>query len=348
VNPFFNLAATISNEVKPFQTTETNSILPLVLNSTYRRSPLLRDGHLESIIPTVFRKVKGVDYERERIITADADFLDLDWLDNKSQKLVILTHGLEGDSRRHYVMGAAKLFYENGWDVLAWNCRSCSGEMNRAQRMYHHGDIDDIGEVVTHALRRKNYQKVVMSGFSMGANITMKYLGVNGKNIPEPIKAAAVFSAPTDLKDGAEILDKTENILYRKRFMFYLKKKMIVKNAQYPGVIDLENFKKIKVWRDFDEFFSAPLNDFKDAADFYEKASAKNFMAGIAIPTLLVQAINDPILPQSCYPKALCEKHPHVHLEMPQHGGHVGFWKPGKEFAWSEERALDFIGKLGN
>lgn len=275
----------------------------------------------------------------------DDDFLDLDWLDRGSNKLVVLTHGLEGDSSRHYVIGTAKLFYENGWDVLAWNCRSCSGEMNRAKRMYHHGEIDDIGEVIHHALQRKDYQRIAMCGFSMGANITMKYLGVHGKNLPEPIRAAAVFSAPTDLREGAEILDRPSNFIYRKRFLIYLKKKMEAKNAQYPGVIDLQNFKKIKVWRDFDEYFSAPLNDFESAADFYEKASAKNFMAGITIPTLLVQALNDPILPPSCYPTALCEKHPHLHLEITKHGGHVGFWKPGREFAWSEERALDFVTK---
>jgi len=279
-------------------------------------------------------------YERERITLADGDFLDLDWLDRGSRKLVVLTHGLEGDSRRTYVLGMARIFQQNGWDVLAWNCRSCSGEMNRAQRMYHHGDIEDIGEVMAHALARKNYEAVVMCGFSMGANITMKFLGVHGKNAPEPIKAAVVFSAPTDLRAGAEILDNASNIIYRRRFLFYLKQKMVAKNQQYPGVIDLENFKKIKVWRDFDEYFSAPLNGFRDAADFYEKASAKNFMAGIAIPTLLVQALNDPILPPNCYPKDLCENHPHLHLEIPRHGGHVGFWKPGKEFAWSEERAI--------
>ncbi len=304
------------------------------------------NGHFETIAPNVLRKVKGIAYERERITLPDGDFLDLDWLDLGSRKLVVLTHGLEGDSSRTYVMGMARIFHQNGWDVLAWNCRSCSGEMNRAQRMYHHGDIEDIGQLMDHALHRKNYETVVMSGFSMGANITMKYLGVHGKNVPEPVRAAVVFSAPTDLRAGAEILDHASNIIYRKRFLFYLKQKMVLKNGQYPGVIDLENFKKIKVWRDFDEYFSAPLNSFRDAADFYEKASAKNFMSGIAIPTLLVQALNDPILPPSCYPKELCETHPRIYLEMPHHGGHVGFWKPGKEFAWSEERALDFVRKF--
>ena len=151
------------------------------------------------------------------------------------------------------------------------------------------------------------------------------------------------FSAPTDLKAGAEILDSPSNLIYRRRFLYFLKQKMVVKNGQYPGIIDLQNFKKIKVWRDFDEHFSAPLNDFRDAAEFYELASAKNYMAGIAVPTLLVQALNDPILPPSCYPKDICLNHPFIHLEMPRHGGHVGCWDPGKEFAWSEERAIDFV-----
>lgn len=295
----------------------------------------------------VIRKVQGIHYERERITLSDGDFLDIDWLDKGSQKLILLTHGLEGDTSRQYMLGMAKIFYENGWDVLAWNCRSCSGEMNRAKRMYHHGDIADIGEVVAHALQRKPYQTLVMCGFSMGANITMKYLGVQGKSVPTPIKAAVVFSAPTDLRAGAETLDSLKNVIYRKRFLFYLKQKMMVKAGQFPGAIDLENFKRIRVWRDFDEFFSAPLNDFKDADEFYEKASAKNFMPGIVLPTLLVQAKNDPILPAVCFPTELCRTHPFIHLEMPSHGGHVGFWKLGKERAWSEERAVDFVMQLG-
>jgi predicted alpha/beta-fold hydrolase len=321
--------------------------LPLVPKSTYRRSRLFINGHVETIAPVLLRNVKGIEYERERIILMDGDFLDLDWVDNGKKRLVILTHGLEGDSCRQYILGMAKIFTLNGWDALAWNCRSCSGEMNRAKRMYHHGDIADIGEVINHALKRKNYETIVLCGFSMGANITMKYLGVHGKEVPDPVKAAVGFSAPTDLKAGAEILDNFENIIYRKRFLFYLKQKMVVKASQYPGIIDLENFNRIKVWRDFDEFFSAPLNDFKDAADFYEKASAKNYMTGITVPTLLVQALNDPILPPVCFPTALCENHEFIHLEIPKNGGHVGFWRPNHEFAWSEERAFEFIKGIG-
>ncbi len=321
--------------------------MPLVQKSTYRRSRIFINGHIETIAPVLLRNVQGVAYERERLTTSDGDFVDLDWMDNGKKRLIILTHGLEGDTSRQYMLGMAKIFYKNGWDVLAWNCRSCSGEMNKAKRMYHHGDVADIGEVVQHALSRKNYETVALSGFSMGANISLKFLGVQGKAIPEQVKAAVVFSAPTDLQAGAEILDNFENTIYKKRFLYYLKQKMEVKSKQYPEVIDMENFKRVKVWRDFDEYFSVPINDFKNAADFYEKASAKNYMHGIAVPTLLVQAKNDPILPPVCFPTNLCQTHKFIHLEMPEHGGHVGFWRHNQEFAWSEERAIDFVKSLG-
>ena len=116
--------------------------MPVIPHSSYPGPPAyLRNGHLQTVVPSVFRKVKGVDYERERLELPDGDFLDLDWLDSRSKRLLIVTHGLEGDSHRHYVKGTAKLFSAAGWDVLAWNCRSCSGEMNRAFRLYNHGEM---------------------------------------------------------------------------------------------------------------------------------------------------------------------------------------------------------------
>lgn len=317
--------------------------MPILPSSTYRRSRLLVNGHLETIYPGVFRKVKNVDYERERLTLSDGDFVDLDWLENGSRNLLLLSHGLEGDSSRQYVAGMASYFYKKKWDVLAWNCRSCSGEMNRKLRMYHHGEIGDIGEVIAHALKAKDYERIVLIGFSMGGNISMKYLGVNGKEIPDPVSACVAFSSPTDLKAGAEILDKPSNRLYFQRFLHYLKIKIEKKNEMFPGVVDLENFKKIKVWRDFDEYFTAPLIGLKNAAEFYQIGSAKNFMAGITIPTLLVNAVNDPILPPACFPTDICQAHEKIYLEMPEHGGHCGFWRPGQEHAWSERRAWGFV-----
>ncbi|HMN90045.1 MAG TPA: alpha/beta fold hydrolase [Saprospiraceae bacterium] len=316
--------------------------MPLIQQSSYRRAPLYQfNGHLQTILPGTFRKVALV-YERERLELADGDFVDLDWVDKGRRRLVLLTHGLEGNAERHYMKGMAKLFTENGWDALAWNCRSCSGEMNRHFRLYHHGEIGDFNEVIQHALRLKNYEQVALVGFSMGGNIMMKYLGVHGKYVPEPIKKAVAFSSPTDLESGAAWLDHPSNRLYKKRFLTKLSAKVLAKAAQFPGKLNTSKLASITVWRDFDEYFSAPLCGYQNAAEFYQDASARNFMQGIAIPTLLVNAQNDPILTPRCSPVDLSDKHRFLHLEIPLQGGHVGFELRNKPYMWSEYRALEF------
>jgi predicted alpha/beta-fold hydrolase len=322
--------------------------MPILPTSSYPGPPAWQyNGHLQTMVPGLLRRVKGVDYTRERIDTADGDFLDLDWIIEGHDRLVVLTHGLEGDSRRQYILGAAKLFAGQGWDVLAWNCRSCSGEMNRAFRMYHHGDVDDIGAVVRHALATRRYRRLSMVGFSMGGNMTMKYLGVLGENAPPEIRAAVAFSAPTDLEAGSEVLGRWDNRVYKKRFMRHLERKVRLKATQFPGRLDLAKLNDVRRWRDFDEWFSAPICGFRDAQEFYHHASAKNFIAGIRVPTLLVNAWNDPILTPSCMPADLARDHPSLHLEMPRQGGHCGFQMRGRdEYTWSEYRALEFCEEI--
>lgn len=320
--------------------------MPLIEKSTYPGPPKHQfNGHLQTVLPGIARSVRGVNYERERIETPDGDFLDLDWQRADNQRLVLLSHGLEGSSRSKYVLGAAKFFFQNGWDVLAWNCRSCSGEMNRQFRMYHHGDTEDISTVVRHALRKFGYPKISLVGFSMGANISLKYLGTAGGNLPPEVKSAAVFSAPTDIEAAAAVLDLPANYVYRRRFMRALTKKMRLKNEQFPGRLDLSKLKKIERWRDFDDWFAAPVCGFRDADEFYQNASAKNFLAGIRVPALLVNAQNDPILMPSCFPTEIAREHPFFYLEMPEQGGHCGFRVSGDKFSWAERRALAFCGE---
>lgn len=297
-------------------------------------------------MPSLMRKVQGVVYQRERLTLQDGDFVDLDWLENGKNRLVILTHGLEGDSNRQYIRGTAKLFAENNYDVLAWNCRSCSGEMNQAFRLYNHGEIGDLGEVITHALRSKRYKEVVLVGYSMGGNITLKYLGVHGRQLPDEIKGGVAISAPTDLGASAGLLDRPSNRFYRNRFMRKLVVKISQKAALFPGRLDMTRLKEVKQWRDFDEFFSAPVNNYRDANDFYTQASAVNFMPGIRVPALLLNAQNDPLLSPECSPAWLAETHPYVFLETPQTGGHVGFQVIRDAYTYAERRALSFAQEI--
>ena len=299
--------------------------MPLIL-PTYPGPPAYQyNGHLQTILPSLTRSVRDVVYERERLTLSDGDFVDLDWIDRARKKLVILTHGLEGDSNRQYIRGTAKLFSEHNYDVLAWNCRSCSGEMNQAFRLYNHGEIGDFGEVITHALKTRSYQKVVLVGYSMGGNITLKYLGVNAHQLPEAIKRGVAISAPTDLGASALLLDQPANRFYRNRFRKKLLVKINQKAARFPGRLDMSKLRQVKQWRDFDEFFSAPVNNYRDADDFYDQASAVNYMAGITVPTLLLNAQNDPLLSPECSPGWLAETHKHIFLETPERVGTLAF-----------------------
>ncbi len=317
--------------------------MPYIKKSTYRRPPLHQfNGHLQTILPSTFRKI-DVHYERERLELHDGDFLDLDWIDCGSRKLALLSHGLEGNSDRTYIRGMAKLFREKGWDVLAWHCRSCSGEMNRTFRLYNHGEIEDIGMVIRHALSLKDYEAIVLVGYSMGGNITLKYLGVNGKEVPGPIKAGIAFSTPCDLEESSNTLDKPGNFIYKKKFLKRLKEKITRKAAQFPGKIDLSHFENIKVWRGFDIHYSAPLSGYDTVEDFYRHCSAKNFLSDLKVPALLVNAQNDPILTPACSPVDIAGSHPYFYLETPKQGGHVGFAWKGKPYTWSEWRVIDFI-----
>ncbi|MBD2700051.1 alpha/beta fold hydrolase [Spirosoma sp. BT702] len=317
--------------------------MPLI-QSSYAGPPAYQyNGHLQTIVPSLTRRVQGVTYERERLTLSDGDFVDADWIDKGQRRLVVLTHGLEGDSHRQYIQGTAKLFAQHNYDVLAWNCRSCSGEMNRAFRLYNHGEIGDLGEVIGHALKTKPYQEIVLVGYSMGGNITLKYLGVHGKELPDVVKRGVAISSPTDLGSSAGLLDRASNRFYRQRFMKKLIGKLRQKDSRFPGRLDLDKMRYVKKWRDFDEFFSAPINNYRDADDFYAQASAVNYMSGIAVPALLLNAQNDPLLSTECSPAWLAETHKSIFLETPRTGGHVGFQVSRDEHTYSERRALSFV-----
>ena len=199
--------------------------MPLIKKSSYQKPFYLFNGHWETIIPSAFRTIKDVTYQRERLELADGDFLDLDWLRDQSQKLVVISHGLEGSSERHYSKGMAKYFSQRGWDAVAWNCRGCSGEINRLPRFYHHGATEDIAAVIQHAINLKKYSTIALVGFSMGGSMTLKYLGENSKKLHPSIKGGVALSVPCDLGASARELDRPNQLFYRNRFLKKLEKK---------------------------------------------------------------------------------------------------------------------------
>lgn len=179
-------------------------------------------------------------------------------------------------------------------------------------------------------------------GYSMGGNIVLKYLGVHGATLHPAIKRGIAVSAPVDLGASAKLLDRPGNRFYRNRFMKKLVRKIARKAVLFPDRLDMSNLRRVRQWRDFDNFFSAPVNGYRDADDFYEQASAINFMPSITIPVLLLNAQNDPLLSPECSPEWLAETHPCIFLETPQTGGHVGFLVSRDPHTYAERRALAF------
>lgn len=306
----------------------------------YTPPPFLFNGHLETIYPALFRKVALKPYQRERISTPDADFLDLDWLTQGSDSLVIISHGLEGDTQRPYIKGMAAAMASKGLDVLTWNYRGCSGEMNRQLRFYHSGATDDLDLVIQHATARGNYTNLYLIGFSLGGNITLKYLG---ERQPLPIlRKAVAFSVPLDLYASSVKISQPGNRIYARRFLNSLRNKVIRKHAAYP-TLDITDIQKIATLEQFDDRYTAPLHGFANALTYYRQCSAIGFLDTIRIPTLIVNAKNDPFLSPECYPAEQLKNHPFVVLETPVRGGHVGFSQFRATRYWSEERALAFL-----
>ena len=300
-------------------------------------------GHYHTIVPHLLRNHRA-DYRRERIATPDGDFLDLDWLDRPgSRQLVILSHGLEGDSSKVYVVSAALFFRQRGYEVLAWNCRSCSGEMNRTRKLYSHGQSEDLGVVVDHAVASGRYDRIALVGYSMGGNLTLKYLGTSGADVPEPVRCGVAFSAPCFIQHSVDSLERPDNWIYKRKFRQALTTKITAKEAQFPGIVDLQQLAGVRVWRDFDRAFSMVIGGYDRLEDYYAYLSSGHYVADTRVPVLIVNALNDPIVPPACTPRGLGRTHPLITVEEPRGGGHVGFALRGQQHNRMDERALAFI-----
>jgi len=307
--------------------------MPLIQRSKYE-APLLMSGpHLATILPSLFRRVPDLEYQRERLELDDGDFLDLDRTfppdgaplppsaeaasNGTSRKksarktgktrgksssaeprrpLAILSHGLEGTTNNGYMRGMSRAFRDAGYDVIAWNHRSCSGESNRLLQFYHSGWTEDLDRVVQTAFAR-GYDDVSLIGFSLGGNQTLKYVGERSARVDPRIRCAVAFSTPIDLAACSRRLAQPGvNRLYMARFMKELRAKIQKKAEQFPGAIDPEPVRLMRTFREFDDAYTGPIHGFRNAEDYWQKSSARQFLPAIRVPTLLVNAKNDPFL----------------------------------------------------
>lgn len=289
-------------------------------------------------------------WRRQRWDTPDHDFIDVDWLastalteieetkprpKNWDAPLLVLFHGLEGSSASHYAQAFAHVAQATGWQMAVPHFRGCSGEMNRAPRAYHSGDYQEIDWIL------KRFQlcysgTVVAVGISLGGNALMKWAGETKADAIKTVQAVASICAPLDLTASGHAIDSGFNkIAYAKMFLGSMKPRAFAKLAQYPDLFDAKAMQSVTTLFAFDDLFTAPLHGFKDAKDYWLRASAKPSLADIALPAWVINPQNDPFVPAHCLPAAN-EVSPFVELYQPQEGGHVGFTSgtfPGNLYA---------------
>ena len=322
-----------------------------VVTSGYTAPRWLWGGHAQTILPVLLpRRLKPWD-KHEQLELADGDFLELRWMralvseSHETRPLAILSHGLEGSVDAIYIRSMARTLVLAGWDVLAWNYRGCGGIENRLRRFYHSGETGDLHLVIGHA--GKSYPRIALIGFSLGANLSLKCVG---EVEPHPsVRAVVGISGPVDLASSALALDeKPANRLYQQRFLQSLKVKVLAKARRFPDLGEMlagsDGVKAVRTLKEFDERITAPLHGFTNAEDYWARASSLPHLPKIRVPTLLLNARNDPLLVAPSFPEELAASSEHLHLEAPSGGGHVGFhdFRAGLQ-PWSERRVLEFL-----
>ncbi|MFY0673363.1 MAG: alpha/beta fold hydrolase [Bacteroidia bacterium] len=306
---------------------------------------ILKNGHVNTIWPNLFRVVNDIGLTRKRIELPDGDFVDIDIKLDGRNTCVLIMHGLEGNSKRPYMLGMAKRCWDAGHDVILMNHRSCSEEPNRILEAYHSGKTIEVELILNYVNTQFDYENIAIVSFSMSGNMALKYAGDPIHEKPKVLKAIVAISTPCDLTSSVYQLEKGFNRVYMRRFIKTLKQKAAQKLETFPEApYTLEEVRKTKTFRDIDEYFTARVYGFKSALDYWQKSSCKPYISNIDIPTLILNAQDDPFLAPECYPVQECASNNCVELEMPKYGGHVGFVGDLKmETTYAEERVVEFL-----
>lgn len=316
--------------------------MPVLIDSSYVPPKNLTNKHIQTVYPTLFRKVPEITYERERVELNDGDFIDLDWSRKNGKRLVIILHGMESNSSQNYIKGMVNAFNSRNWDAVVLNLRSCSGELNRHYKSYHSGFTDDLESIIRHIVHKNKFLEISVVGFSLGGNIVLKFAGEKGSNTPPIIKKFAAISVPCDLGAVAEKM-KSEHRFYMKRFIRSFKQKLRAKKGLFPDALNSSQIRSIRDFKDLDDLYTAPNNGYTSAEDYWEQCSSKKYIPNIKTPTLLINALDDPFLPTEAFPIVQANNNKFFFFETPEFGGHVGFILRSSEMYWHELRVLNFI-----
>jgi predicted alpha/beta-fold hydrolase len=331
----------------------------------------LPGGHLQTLYAALLAPHPRASYRRERWETPDGDFVDADWLVHPSAvrgqesaatasavgpqpppvstsdttPLVVLFHGLEGCSTSHYAHAFMAHVRHVGWEGVVVHFRGCSGAANRLPRAYHSGDSAEIEWMLRHLRQAHAAREIYAVGVSLGGNALLKWLGEQSNAAAAVVERAAAVSAPLDLMIAGDALGRGFNMVYTRAFLSSLRRKSLKKLAVHPGLYDAAGVRSARTLRAFDNIVTAPLHGFRDTDDYWTRASSKPWLSRIAVPTLIVNARNDPFMPERALPSHAQVSNA-VTLEFPREGGHAGFVSgrfPG-HLEWLPRRIVAFFG----
>ena len=321
--------------------------------SQYRAPWWLPGGHAQTLYAALLTPRRRARFRRERWDTPDGDFIDVDWAiqpdapgaarNRARAPLVVLFHGLEGGSASHYAHSLMACLSDRGWRGAVVHFRGCSGEPNRLARAYHSGDSAEI-DWILRKLKPHATSALYATGVSLGGNALLKWLGEQGEGAAEVVAAAAAVSAPLDLMAAGDALGRGFNMIYTRAFLSSLKRKSLAKLTHHPDIYDRARVQSARTLRDFDNVVTAPLHGFRDTDDYWTRSSSKPWLARIGVPTLVVNARNDPFMPAAALPMAH-EVSRFVTCDFPHDGGHVGFVSgpfPGN-LEWLPQRIIGFL-----
>ncbi|MDZ7779544.1 MAG: hydrolase [Gemmatimonadota bacterium] len=318
------------------------------VSDVFRPSRWAPGPHLQTLAARMLRSGNGLVYRRERLSTADGDFLDLDWGPDPGPDapIVLVMHGLEGCSKSGYVRNVCAELAAKGLWPAALNFRGCSGEPNSSDRFYHSGATEDPVAVLSRLRDRHPDRRLAAVGFSLGGNILLKLMGEREDGGRALLDAAVAMSVPYDLSAGSALLEQSAmGRAYTEYFLHSLKNKVRAKAGRLAHRVDLDAVYAAPTLRRFDDLITAPLHGFEDAEHYYAHSSSNRYLESVRVPTLLLHAVDDPFLPAAAIPREEAARTPHIELQLEPTGGHVGFlagspWRPR---FWGDERIAEFL-----
>jgi predicted alpha/beta-fold hydrolase len=315
----------------------------------YRPAWWIPGGHLQTLWGKFFRRQAPAPTILERWDTPDGDFLELHRLRaERGAPRVLLLHGLEGTVRSHYAQGLLNEAGRRGWGADLLIFRSCGSEMNRARRFYHSGETTDTAFVLERISREFPDSPLALAGVSLGGNVLLKFLGEKGNDLPPQLKAAAAISVPFDLGRSSGRINRGLSKLYQRFFIKSLRRKAQEKATRFPDLAPAARIAGLRTLEDFDNLITGPLHGFRDAQDYYERSSSLPWLERIRLNTLLLSAVDDPMLPPEVLDEVrdIAKRNPALYLEFVDNGGHAGFitgsvpWRP---FYYAEYRVGEFL-----